>query len=276
MNHFIILLCLASAPLIFTAEQSYTVPDYKKIVAGLHGRNNHLLDTISALKTVVRQDNNWHCYLENPFNAGKVIKHICNLYELTPLTHVALFLGTRGCLAWCKQTVQNNTWELKSISYLLELECSKPRADIALIASLLRLDIQFSPHCALPCAAEKGNFSLVKLLLDHRVNVDDKDVFGCTALMHAANNKFDDIVALLLMRGANVNTVNKDQKNALMIAANQCHLSIVHLLVSAGADLCAYDKDHKTALWYAQEASPRHAEKSICIVELLKKKAANS
>ena len=59
-----------------------------------------------------------------------------------------------------------------------------------------------------------NDYSLVKLLLDNKANVNIANKKGNTALMYAVKHCFLDIVRLLILNDANVNAVNKDKQTA--------------------------------------------------------------
>ena len=161
---------------------------------------------------------------------------------------------------------------------MLELECFANEPSYALVTNVLQLGFKLPSHFALSIFARRGDFSLVKLLLDHGTDVNSSTKTDeRTALMNATAHKCSDIVALLLDRGAQVNSIDNEGKTALMEACAECSLSIVHLLVTAGADLHAQDKNGKTALWYARQFGYyENAEKFICITNFITKRMEQS
>lgn len=66
-------------------------------------------------------------------------------------------------------------------------------------------DGMFLTKTALMRAAASGHFSTVKLLLERRADLDVQDSHGTTALMRAAERNYPDIVSLLLRKGADKN-----------------------------------------------------------------------
>ena len=60
----------------------------------------------------------------------------------------------------------------------------------------------FRNKTALMRAAASGHFSTVELLLEKGADMNQKDSLGTTAMMFAAERKFPDIVSLLLRKGA--------------------------------------------------------------------------
>lgn len=68
---------------------------------------------------------------------------------------------------------------------------------------------------ALMYAAEKGNVSVVKLLLEHDADTEIKDEFKRTALMYAVENGHLNVAELLLDHGAKINRTDKKKKTAM-------------------------------------------------------------
>lgn len=80
-------------------------------------------------------------------------------------------------------------------------------------------------------AAYAGKTEAVKLLLQHKAEIDQKDALGYTALFYAIQQTNYDIIKLLLQQGAVTNVVasnGQDSPMMLAIAANQS--AIVQLL----------------------------------------------
>ena len=72
----------------------------------------------------------------------------------------------------------------------------------------------FLNQTALMRAAASGHHSTVKLLLERGANSDLQDTWGTTAMMFAAERKYPDIVSELLKNGADKNLRNsKGEKN---------------------------------------------------------------
>ena len=88
---------------------------------------------------------------------------------------------------------------------------------------------------ALEQAARRGNFEIVKWLVENGANVHyDKD----SALIGASEQGHLDIAKFLLENGADINAQSGD---ALGRASKNGHLEMVKLLVGSGADIHAYD-----------------------------------
>ena len=99
-------------------------------------------------------------------------------------------------------------------------------------------------------AAGKGDENTVRsLLLASKVNINDKNKFGKTALMYAASNNRESMVSLLIDKGADINMKrNNNGWTALMDAAMNNKESIVSLLIDRGADINIKSNSGFTAL----------------------------
>ena len=83
-------------------------------------------------------------------------------------------------------------------------------------------------------AAEKGDLNIVQALLSvPQIDIDAKASDGVTALSAAASNGKDDVVTALINKGANVNAINKSSCTPLMCAAEKGHLTTIRALLSA-------------------------------------------
>ena len=69
-------------------------------------------------------------------------------------------------------------------------------------------------------AVQKQDYGNVKLLIEHKAEVDFKDAFKSTALMYAANTGNMDIVSYLISKGADP-TATDDQGNSVLSAAKE-------------------------------------------------------
>jgi len=95
-------------------------------------------------------------------------------------------------------------------------------------------------------AAEDGNVTKVKALLDKRVDPDESDLLGTTPLIIASGKGHLDIVLLLLKSGAYVDAADKNGLTPLMYAVP--HPKIVKVLLQMGASVSLENKMGETAL----------------------------
>ena len=116
-------------------------------------------------------------------------------------------------------------------------------------------------------AVERGDADVVKVLLSHGADVDQKNSDGWTVLMKASK-KGDSklgIIELLLKHGAQVDLQNNDGESALMVAAQNGQAKLAAKLVreyGASADL-KQKQTNRTALMEGSKSG------SIDIVKLL-------
>src|SRR5882672_896012 len=88
---------------------------------------------------------------------------------------------------------------------------------------------------ALADAAEQGDKTGVRKLLETGVDINAAQVDGTTALHWAAYHDDAEMVALLVRAGANVNAVNRYGLPPLAQACTNGNAAIVKLLLDAGA-----------------------------------------
>jgi len=105
---------------------------------------------------------------------------------------------------------------------------------------------------ALRKAAQDGELTAVKELLDKGANVNSKDDTGKTALLWVAPARDNpEMVKFLIAKGADVNAKDNDGETALMIAASQNNPGILVALIEAGAEVNAQNNAGRTALMAA-------------------------
>jgi ankyrin repeat protein len=111
---------------------------------------------------------------------------------------------------------------------------------------------------ALHLAILNGNTKAVQLLLDRKSDLEEKDKYGHTALLLAAQHSQDleAIAQLLLEKGANIEATNGDEgRTALHLAAQHGHEQMVKLLLQKRADITAKDTSGHTALELTPESN---------------------
>lgn len=114
----------------------------------------------------------------------------------------------------------------------------------------------------------------LKILLDNGANVNaaDDNEQGWTALHKAAEKGDITVVKLLLQKGANAKAVNKGfNKSVLDIAARHGHLDVMKLLLEKGADPKAFTPFYKESVLH-EAAGSRNVE----AVKLLLEKGADA
>jgi ankyrin repeat protein len=97
-------------------------------------------------------------------------------------------------------------------------------------------------------ASKYGQIEVVRSLLDHGSDIDERDASQWTALAVASMNGKLEVAKLLIERGANVNTRGEFGWTSLHFASRNGHLDVVRLLLNHGGDLNARQRSRRTAL----------------------------
>lgn len=97
-------------------------------------------------------------------------------------------------------------------------------------------DPLYNGGTALYCAAEQGNYEIVKLLLANGCDVNAGNKKAGTPIVPASLNGHNHIVEALLEAGADVNGQNCLGFTALDCAASHGNLKLLIILLDAGAD----------------------------------------
>jgi uncharacterized protein len=118
---------------------------------------------------------------------------------------------------------------------------------------------------ALHRAAGAGAVESCKLLLARSATLlEDRDMYGRSALRCAANAGSLSIVQVLVQHGADVNTVDHKGRTPLFGACLYQHVSVAAFLLEAGAGVNAVDQDGSSVLTAAAQA-----ESTVALVQLL-------
>lgn len=164
----------------------------------------------------------------------------------TPLHYAAHTAGKRmvqALLGWeatpnAKDNEGNTALDLAKDRGMVQRELERKENDQQNLTALHR-------------AAEDGDMEILKLLLDLRVGVDEKNPYGKTALILAAKIGHLAIGQVLLEREANIETKDNAGRPALHWAVVFGHQGFVQLLLDRGANLAASDNVGRTALHLA-------------------------
>ncbi|WP_163835263.1 ankyrin repeat domain-containing protein [Spartinivicinus ruber] len=127
-------------------------------------------------------------------------------------------------------------------------------------------------NTALMLAAAHGKNQAIKVLLQHRANIDSTDNLSrsTTPLMLAAENGHNKAVQLLLKYKASTERLNPNGNTPLMLASGAGHPEIVNSLLKAGAHIESYVQPQGyTPLMKAA------AKGEVAIVALLLSQGAN-
>ncbi|MFC1520775.1 ankyrin repeat domain-containing protein [Elusimicrobiota bacterium] len=108
-------------------------------------------------------------------------------------------------------------------------------------------------------ASAKGNADIVKELIKRGawfgIN-EKKDIYGYTALMHAAVNGHPEIIRILVSKGADPDIKNNNGEAALLIAATYRNFEAIKELVACNANPNTRDHDNMTPLMHATARAP--------------------
>jgi ankyrin repeat protein len=85
-------------------------------------------------------------------------------------------------------------------------------------------------------AAMKGNKEAVRSLLEHKADVNARQMDGTTALHWAVRADDRETAELLIRSGANVSVANRDGATPLLLAAVNGNAAMIETLIRAGAD----------------------------------------
>lgn len=115
-------------------------------------------------------------------------------------------------------------------------------------------------HCA-----ESGNANSLRAHVNLGADLDERDMFGCTAVHYAAGGGNAECVRVLLDAGVDVRATSCDGSTALHFAARRGHADCVRLLLERKADIDALNSDGDTPLTCALRGRSRE-----CVTLLLK------
>jgi ankyrin repeat protein len=106
---------------------------------------------------------------------------------------------------------------------------------------------------ALGLAASYGHERVVKLLLDHKSNINWQNAYGNSPLHEAARHGYLAVATMLMERGANIELLNNKGSHALHLSCygadkNECPSELTKILIKAGSDVNLADKRGVTPL----------------------------
>lgn len=80
-------------------------------------------------------------------------------------------------------------------------------------------------------AAQKGHDQIVRLLLQHAMDCNERDSDGLTPLFYAIRGGFEGIATALLDSGARIDLVDEQQRNAVHLAVAERRAGLLKLLL---------------------------------------------
>uniref|UniRef100_A0A8C8RDG0 Ankyrin repeat and SOCS box containing 3 n=1 Tax=Pelusios castaneus TaxID=367368 RepID=A0A8C8RDG0_9SAUR len=190
--------------------------------------------------------------------------------------HEAAFNNSSECLKLLINAAPSDNY-IKSKTYegTCALHLSANRGCLESVTVLLEAgadpnDVSCEAPTPLFLAVENGHAEIIKLLLQHRANINGSHSWsGWNSLHQASFQGHTEILKLLLEQGANKECVDDFGITPLFIAAQYGKLESLRILISYGANVNCQAKDKATPLFIA--AQEGHAE----CVELLLLKGAN-
>ena len=106
-------------------------------------------------------------------------------------------------------------------------------------------------EAVLRAAATEGHAGIVRLLLQHDIELNAVDINGATALAIASGYGHVTVMNLLLQHGASVNRKDAEGETPLLKAAWGGHLEGIKLLLQYGTSINQSDSEGMTALHFA-------------------------
>ena len=97
------------------------------------------------------------------------------------------------------------------------------------------------------------NIRVIKTLIDAGVDVNAKDIIGCSALNMALQHDDIKIMNILIKAGADVNNKDKEGYTVLIRAVHYNNIDAVNVLLGAGADVNVKNNIGETALTSAMQ-----------------------
>jgi ankyrin repeat protein len=132
---------------------------------------------------------------------------------------------------------------------------------------------EFTPVSVAIHTDHPQRFEIVRILIAAKAVLNPKDPFFVSPLMHALEDL--EMVKLLVEHGADVNQKNFRGATALMGAAVGKDPAVVKYLIEKGADVKARDQDGNTALMAAEyERTTIYSEERDEIIRVLKRAEA--
>jgi hypothetical protein len=84
---------------------------------------------------------------------------------------------------------------------------------------------------ALHIAVQRGHLRIVRVLLQHGVNCNQKDGEGLTPLIHSIVSNHEDLLSLLIQHGARISETDNHSRNAVHWAVSQRREALLKVLL---------------------------------------------
>ncbi|KAH9904348.1 ankyrin repeat-containing domain protein [Xylariomycetidae sp. FL2044] len=141
------------------------------------------------------------------------------------------------------------------------LSYAAERGSEGIVRLLLQHEVEVNRRCKSPYiwrtplsfAAERGHENTARLLLEHGAEADIGDGYGRTPLSYAAQKGWETIARLLLENGAEADTKKGCGRTPLSYAAEEGHETTARLLLENGAEADTKQYAGRTPLSYAAQ-----------------------
>lgn len=183
------------------------------------------------------------------------------LLYLTPLTH-ALKLGRVNCACLLIQAGCDTNQPADSQQRLRPIHLAAILNHVTVLKVLIQHGVDINGQdggqmTALHFAAHYGHIEFLEVLLDNGVDVTVMDDCGRTALHRALDKHFINVAKRLITHGINVDMQDKFGWTALFIAVINGYMDCVQFLISQNCSLTLTDRDGNNALHLAVNLSAR-------------------
>ena len=137
-------------------------------------------------------------------------------------------------------------------------------ACVALLVSKVNIDQRDSRgDSALHWACSRGDMKVVEKLVENNANVNLANNSGATPIYNACYNGHYEVVDHLIQKGASLSTQNNNGDTPLHIAVSFSQLSIVDSLIKSGARTTIKNNDGKVAIDMTESETVRAAVNDV-------------
>lgn len=167
-----------------------------------------------------------------------------------------------GWIVFLLSIVSTEVWSTNTGSELIN---AADKGNISLVKKILdtqRID-QEELNAAFLAAVKKGHAAAVERFLQAGVDVNLRADDDYTPLMRSARDGRDQAVEILLAAGADVNAASEEGGTALMMAAEKDRRKAIDLLLAAKAEVSAKRADSMTALTLAAQQGHRQVIQTL-------------